>query len=315
MLVVGCGSSVLLAQEDKDPIALFNEASDLAEKGQLQDAIAIWLIVADDIPDKYKPVVQVNLGLAFKKTGKLPEAWHHLNVYADSIPDKDDEAVQWIGDIEQELSKTHHKISVSCEPEDARLSMQASKAAYRCPLVWWFKPGKQVLSVSREGYKRSIEVLNLTADGKKDFLIKLKPIPGTATDTTTLTKKPEPAPRGTPWWKWALVGGGGVLVASGAVLQVVANGKNEDLRNKYPDGTKENLKPVSNRLKYQEGYENEVQPLLFGAYGLYGVGAAAAIVGGVLLFLDGGDDSRDSKAAVGPLLVPGGSGVSFHVSF
>ena len=39
------------AAQQKTPIELFNEGSDLAEQGKLAEAVAIWVLVAEDIPD------------------------------------------------------------------------------------------------------------------------------------------------------------------------------------------------------------------------------------------------------------------------
>lgn len=163
-----------LAQDGKDSIALFNEASDLAEKGQFEDAIAIWVMVADVIPDKYRPVVQVNLGLAYKNLGKLPQAWHHLGLYLQSQPDGDKEAQTWRAEVETELLKTHTRVTVNCEPSDAQLFIQGEGTAkpYPCPMTWWFKPGKRIIQVERDGYQKKMEVLNV--EQGKDLAVTAK---------------------------------------------------------------------------------------------------------------------------------------------
>jgi len=306
------------AQEDRDPIALFNEASDLAEKGQLADAIAIWLIVAEDIPDKYKPVVQVNLGLAFKQLDKLPEAWYHLNVYVKGIKEKDQDALNWIKELEESLKKTHNLVTIQCEPKEARIIMGGGRGAansYRCPLVWWFKSGRQVLRATAEGHEKRLEMLQVEKAAKNVFTVKLKALPGVEkpVEKPVVADKPKTEPGKGNLWKWGLVGGGGAMVLGGGIMHGLAFSKNSDLMDKYPDGTADNPQPAENKQLYQDAYDEEVQPKLMGAYALYGLGAAAAITGGVLLFLDSGDGGTTS--AVTPMYVPGGSGVAWTLTF
>ena len=156
----------VLAQDNQDPIALFNQASDLADAGKLEQAVSIWLLVQDTIPAKYRPVVQVNLGLAFKKMGRFPEAWHHLRMFLKSGDDAD--ALAWVQQVEESMAETHVKYTVSCEPDDARVYLQSGGAekGYDCPATWWFKPGKQAVRVEREGYKNAITLLDVPADKK-----------------------------------------------------------------------------------------------------------------------------------------------------
>lgn len=315
--VLAMSATPAWAQEDRDPIALFNEASDLAEKGQLADAIAIWLVVAEDIPDKYKPVIQVNLGLAYKQLGKLPEAWHHLNVYLKTIKEKDEDALGWVREIEEELKKTHERITIQCDPEDARVLMgggQGAANSYRCPLTWWFKVGKQVLRVTAKDHENRLEMLQVKSGGNKTFQLKLKPIPGAGPmtnpgETPGVTKDPGPGLMAGNWWKWGLVGGGGAMLITGGVMHGLASSKNNELMDKYPDGTPENPQPSSNEWMYEDAYNADVKPKLIGAYVLYGLGSAAAVAGGVLLLLN--DSSEGGKTAVAPMYVPGGGGVAW----
>jgi hypothetical protein len=166
VLTLLCGAPAQ-AQDKKDPIRLFNEASGLAEKGQLEDAVAIWLLVQEDIPDKYKPVVQVNLGLAYKKMKHYAKAWHHLTVYLKAQP-KEKDAAKWLKQVEKKLRKTHSQVTVNCAPADARIFVQSTdtKQSYACPLTWWFEKGTRPIRVERDGYKPAIELLKLEKAGQ-----------------------------------------------------------------------------------------------------------------------------------------------------
>ncbi len=383
-----------LAGQEKTSIDLFNEGSDLAEQGKLEEAVALWVLVADEIPDKYKPTVQVNLGLAYKKLGRLPEAWHHLSRYLATREDAEVEG--WRAELERELGKTRVRVSLRCQPHDATVHLQSAAGntvAYRCPLVWWFEPGSHTVRVEAAGYKRRIELLQVKQggpatvvveleslerwgvlvvegdaravqvflDGKLEgsvpFRRKLKPgnyelmvgAPGkmpwrkaivieadqTVTEAPEIARKaaaaepvpedplpkpPEPgvARKGEPQqdgrvWAWTLVGAGALGLAGGATLHGLAWSANEDLRDKYPDGTAGEPQPLSNKTKYDDGYESDVKPLLIGAGVLYGVGAAAAIAGTVWMVVGSGDE--DSSTEVAPLVAPGAMGLSFEWNF
>ncbi len=160
--------------QSKDPISLFNEASDLADKGLYEEAIAIWLMVADAIPEKYRPTVQVNLGLAYKKLGKLPQAHHHLSRFLVAKP-QDPDATAWLAETVGELRRTHVLVHVRCRPEDARVFVQGeSKEGYACPFDWWFEPGRRLLRGEKEGFEQKLEVVDVTAGRpEQDVLLEL----------------------------------------------------------------------------------------------------------------------------------------------
>jgi len=179
-IVVSAATGVpATAQENKDPVALFNEAVELAKNGQLSDAVAIWLVVKDDIPERYRPVVLSNLGLAYKKLKKNPEAWYYLDRYLSGLAEPEKAAVKARDEVEKEMKRTHVKVQISCDPADSHIYLGAEEAgtAYRCPLVWWFEPGKRPVRVSRAGYKASVDVLNVEKGKPVDVAFNLAPLP------------------------------------------------------------------------------------------------------------------------------------------
>jgi len=161
-----------------------------------------------------------------------------------------------------------------------------------------------------EGYKHRVDLISVDRKAAKaEFKFELKSLGG-----PVVKKEPEPA--GAPWWPWAVVGGGAAAIAGGVGMQVIGFNRNSDLHEKYPDGTPGNPQPASNRENYEEGYDNDVKPMLIGAYALYGLGAAAAITGTVLMFvLPGEGDGDAGKASAGPMPLPGGGGMTFTYTF
>jgi len=341
------GAAVVSAQEGKDPTALFNEASDLAEKGQFEEAVAIWEMVADVIPEKYRPVVQVNLGLAYKKLEKLPQAWYHLSRYLETQEQGDEEVEGWKSEVEGELRKTHAQLTIRCDPVDASVFLQGEGTAkpYPCPLVWWFKPGKRIIRVRKEGFEDKMEVLSVEPD-RKEFVYSAKLTPKDQGKSVTekpadaQTSKPDPpdpgpvepgpgeiAPgQGTitrPATEprsarkvagWAMVGGGAAVVVGGFACHLAAYSRNENLKEQYPDGTEGSKVPPQAVEDYNSAYDEDVRPVSTAAWILYGAGGAAAVAGAVLLVLDAADGGK-STAHVAPLFAPEGAGIGVSIAW
>jgi hypothetical protein len=377
--------------QQKTPIELFNEGSDLAEQGKLAEAVAIWVLVADDIPDKYKATLQVNLGLAYRELGQPAEAWHHLTRYLASR--EDTEVAGWQKQLATQLGKTHVRVTIRCVPAETTLVLQSAGSAvpYRCPLTWWFEPGSHPLRADAEGHKSKVTMLQVKQgpayeteialvsnqqyghlvvegdgravqvflDGKLEgsvpFERKIRvgtyelmvgapgQMPWRKTITIeagkTVTEAPEAArkvvadpepedpstkstvvvlPPDKPIKNrkrlaWALLSAGVAGVAGGATLHGIAFSNNEDLHSQYPDGTADTLLPATNKANYDAGYENDVKPLVIGAGVLYGVGAAAAVTGAVLMILD--KTPEDSATSIEPLAAPGMMGMNFEWKF
>jgi hypothetical protein len=187
------------------------------------------------------------------------------------------------------------------------------------------KPGSYELMVGRPGlpvWKKQIVVVagkdvierpRLKGDDKGGSLLP------TTTDAETVEMLPEKAidagPKRKPaaWWKWAIAGGGVALVAIGGGLNSAAVARNDELKKEFPDGTYWHRVPAENPVRYKEGYDNEVVPMATTAYVLYGVGAAAAVTGAILLFIP--EASPATKATVAPLVAPDTAGISFSLDF
>lgn len=378
------------AAQQKTPIELFNEGSDLAEQGKLAEAVAIWVLVAEDIPDKYKATVQVNLGLAYKQLNQPAEAWHHLTRYLAS--GEDAEVAGWQKELATELSKTHVRVTIRCVPAETTLVLQSaagSAVPYRCPLTWWFEPGSHPVAADAEGHKRKVTMLQVKKgpayeleialaskqqygqlvvegdgkavqvflDGKLEGsvpferkirtgtyelmvgapgqmpwrktivieagktvteapeaaqLVEKEPDPDEPTSTVVLMPPDKPK-KNRKRLAWALLSAGVAGVAGGATLHGIAFSNNEDLHSQYPDGELGAPVSVDNKAGYDAGYENDVKPLIVGAGVLYGVGAASAITGAVLMILD--REVEESATSIEPLAGPGTMGMSFGWEF
>jgi hypothetical protein len=307
-----------LAEEKRaDPIHLFNEASDLAQKGKVAEAVAIWLLVQHDIPDKYKAIVQVNLGVGYRKLGRLPESWHHLSAYLKANPD-DEKTARLLTKVEKRLKNGHSLVNVTCDPEGAGvyIQTQGTGEVYPCPFSWWFEKGRRPIRVVKEGFEPRVELLDIGETGKTmSHTVKLQPNPNAVKPVEKPVEKPiekpiekpveKPVERditGPRWWYWGLLGGGVALLAGGGGLTGAALKKDDELAGKYdrPGATEED------RQAYNHAFREEVAPLGYASYVLYGLGGAAVAAGTALLVLHYANGPEDTPPPVAILPQQGG---------
>jgi len=150
------------AQSKDEAIARFNEAAKLAKSGQLSEAIGIWLSVYEALPDKYRPAVQLNLGLAYKKLERYPDAWYYLSRYRISGP-RNEKAEGWMDEVEEKLLGAYRRVTITCIPFGTMVAVSTDEGApiHECPLTWWFTPGAHKLRLSKPGFKAAVKPIEV----------------------------------------------------------------------------------------------------------------------------------------------------------
>lgn len=147
------------AAASEDPNVLFNQALELAQAGDTEAAVDLWLKVLHKVEDRFRPSVHRTLGLGFGKLGRLPEAAYHLRAHLDTrLESQSKKTRQKLAGIEEKLATTHFQMTIACDPADAiiHLSEDGAGAGYSCPLKWWFPKGRHAVRVARVGYRHSI---------------------------------------------------------------------------------------------------------------------------------------------------------------
>ena len=141
-----------------EAITRFNEASKLAKDGKLEEAIDIWLAVYEALPDKYRPAVQLNLGLAYKKISRYPDAWYYLSRYRISGP-RNEKTEHWMDEVEAKLLGEYRRVTLTCIPFGTMVAVSTDEGApiHECPITWWFKPGARQVRLSKSGFKTVIK--------------------------------------------------------------------------------------------------------------------------------------------------------------
>ncbi len=399
-LVIMLASPPAQGEEILDPAAQLANAEKLATEGRVAEAMAIWETVLPAVGTAQAAKLYARLGLGYRKFGKLPEAWHHLNLHTQSTGSPDPAAVESLAQLNKALPKNWEQVEITTNPPGANVYFGDSAAGtmYETPLMWWFKPGTHALHLVKATFEPLTVTLKVEQPGgtrvasfeltedQRDGILQVKgpeggaqvfidgflegtipfhrklksgtyelmvgrpglPVwkkqvvvaPGgttverprlkaetdksllpsvTATEAVerlpekSITQTQKHSRKAPAWWKWAIAGSGIAMVGIGGALNSAAISRNDELQQQYPDGTYWNRAPAENPRKYQDGYNGEVVPMATTAYILYGVGAAAAVTGTILLFIPEGESG--GGATVAPIVAPDTAGISFSLGF
>ena len=267
--------------------------------------------------------MHVNLAVAYKGLERLPEAWYHLDAYLMKTTKERDPAVEKERDgVEKALVKTHIPLRFSCDAPGTTLSIDGSvDNRYPCPLRWWFKRGTEgTVTASAPGHVQGETPIRAhELDRDRRIVVTLKPakkpnVPIKEDQGTGGVSKPaeRPSRRARHWSRF---GGGMALVATGAILQVVASNKDQQLRKDYPGDVTDWTEWQANRKGYQDGFNKDVKPLAYSAYAMYGIGGAAAVTGLVFLIAYWSKPAAPATARVRPLMAPDVLGVTLDLDF
>jgi len=343
LLLLLCLPVPALAQEAKTPKDRFNQGVALAKDKQYEEAISVWLDVLDELDEEYVPRAHRVLGTAYKKLGKLPQAWHHLTLYLKAGVKKDLKAGAWLEQVERKLAKTHRKVVISCAPEGVLLDLRPAgegeapnpkstirNPKYPCPLTWWFEPGKRHVQAMKAGYVSKIVEIDVRERGEQGgHTIRLaavdeapegpEKLAGGTTEGSTLTSgpgsivKPAEPEHSSRALEWSLIGSGAAVAVAGGILHGIAYSRNESIYSDY----KYSETPTTAEDDYDAAYEDDVLPKEIAAYVLYGLGGAAVVTGVIVLAVKQGrsDDDGGSSLSVVPIPMRGGSGAMVTFEF
>jgi len=157
-------------QGDLSPEELYGVAVKAAREGDVVKACGIWLEIAEQLESKVQRLeVQTSLGFAYAALERMPEAWHHFDLYVRAGGGNDVEAVKSYQLLEKKLAKEHFKIEFNCDPEGTLLQFgtELPVATYRCPLTWWLTPGEHIVIAQREGYNSATVEVQMPEGGGK----------------------------------------------------------------------------------------------------------------------------------------------------
>lgn len=308
VIVLGLAGSALADAEPEGPPDLIKRALELANEGvttgdhsKLEEAIRLFKQGYELNPH---PVILCNIGQAYRVLGKLPRAHMMLTECMRRLPAVQPAAVESfqsvLEDIEVLMPKEHVAVDVVSTPRGAQLnaSVFAPDEQLAAPAIIWLPEGVHTITARLAGYQDSTREITITAEDvsghpRKGVKIELQPGEDKVVDPIVEPPPPGPSPSsGRRTTGWIALAGGVALVAGGGVMHAIAY-----------DTRKELVAGLSGDAYDQKVKSFRTQRTL--TYSLYGVGAAAAITGAVLLYLS---PSHGDRVSVVPS--PAGDGAT-----
>jgi tetratricopeptide (TPR) repeat protein len=262
------------ADDADDVKRLSADARALAQEGKLTEAIALYR-KAYDLSEN--PVFLCNIGLAYQLAGDLPRAHAQLTQCMPRLAAAMPEAVanfqQALDAVEKALPEKHVAVDVRSQPAGAMLDVDVLHGDVQpsAPAVVWLPAGAHAISASLAGRETASETVTITADDiaahpKKSVTIRL---PEARRDELP----PPPPPIESASTKrrngWIAIGVGGALLAGGGVAHAIAY----DTRSELAGTSGDAYHALYPKFRNQRA----------AAFALYGLGAAAAITGAVLI--------------------------------
>jgi hypothetical protein len=145
---------------------LSQEAMAAAGRGDFEGAIRIWEDILDEVPTDTSLDLHVNIGVAYQRLKKVPEAWYHLDRYVRGTEVPDAKVSREARKLAKSLAKDRVKTSIGCTPEGATLYFgdKAQGTPYPCPLTWYLAAGSHSIYVTMKEHEPAVH--KLTIDGK-----------------------------------------------------------------------------------------------------------------------------------------------------
>ncbi len=319
------GKAVRAGEAGQDAAALDALGKAAYRRKQYDDAIAAFEAAWEADP---QPRFLFNLARSHEKRGDLARASHHFERYLRAEPGAEDRRkVKALAKmLRVKLKKAFGRVLVTSEPDGAfvrvRLEGGGETVEGATPFSEWLPFGHHELTVSKDGYEPFTRAMVVQPKASTEVAVELarsvaEPAPppapeepgdGWGSDEESETVPPPPPPPAPPspeaagvgWVTWATLGAAAGLLGGGAALGLLAR-QEEEAR----DGLLADAQTRPNDVRYvdYEARDEAARSRALVANVLLGVGAAAAVAGGVLLFA-GGD------GAAAPWPVPGGGGLS-----
>lgn len=295
------------APEPEGPPDFIERALQLAQEGaaegdhdKLAEAIRLFKQGYELNPH---PVILCNIGQAYRVIGMLPRAHMMLSECMRRLPAVQPTAVASfrpvLDEIETLLPETHVAVDVVSTPTGARLgaTVFADDETVQAPSVIWLPEGVHAITASFPGFADSRQDVTITAEDvaghpRKSVRLELQPVDAGRVERD-VEPEPAPAPRDSRRTiGWISLAGGVALLAGGGVMHAVAYDTRKDL-----------VAGLSGDEYRQTRKTFETQRAV--TLSLYGVGAAAAVTGAVLLYLS---PRRRDRVRIEP--APGGDGAT-----
>jgi tetratricopeptide (TPR) repeat protein len=219
-----------------------------------------------------RPLLQFNLSQAYERVGRLADAVHALETYLDTAPADDPPratAVARLASMRERLARTGVVVHANVDGAIVLIDGEERARTPR-PDPIPVAPGTHSLVVRSPGYREHRAEIAVSGGNVAEVEAQLEPLEAGAGDEGGHTGRAG---------AWTLVGGGGAILVTGAVLGGVALGKAHDAQ--FRD----------------DATARSARRLAHAGDALMAVGAAAAVGGIVWAVLAGRGDDEDGEQA------------------
>jgi len=236
-----------------------------------------------------------NLGKAYQRVGNLQKAIETFERYVQESEDADDAAdvEEALGFMRAKLEQTKVAFGVTTYPEGATFQVSTSgyQHAGETPWAAYLDPGRYEVLIEKEGFVTVKKTVVLVLEEPQDLSIVLKP-PPKKPKRRKKPKKPKkpkgppppppppPPPLGVGWTTWGVFGGAAAALVASGVLVGLSQSKASD----YDDWRTGSS--AHTRAEVEETGDS-ARTLGIASVAALAVGGAAAVTGGVLVWLGG----------------------------
>ena len=290
----------------------------LYEKGSYADAMAEFQTAYDLKPH---PSVLKSIGECQVQIGDIPGAVATFEKYlADPAASKKDEVQAKIVEIKAMMAR----VDISSVPTGAGITVDGAVTDKVTPATIELTPGEHTIVLNAEGYSPLEQPLTFAKGEKKQLQVDFDK-EGVSTAEPALVDpfadeggavpaeggEIENETEGPPAAFWIAAAVAGVGLVSGTVFGTMALGDEDDFNQKKKSGSREGLNDAKD-----SGERNAII-----ADVSFGVAAAAAVVGVIILLTDKGDESAEAgtptarRVQVVPVATGNAVGMSTAVSF
>lgn len=263
-------------------------------EGRYKDAIDLFLEAASEAPN---PAFSYNIGLAYEQLGDADNALRWYRDYLRELPNAPDR-----GDIEPRIRDAERRlrdrgvqqVTVISTPEGATLTLDG-KAVGVTPWTGELTPGRHKALLELRNFTDTEGAFELPSDHAVDVRLSMVK----AAPEETSPAPPAPAPRAVPEpphssspgprvrpLTWVALGVGAAGLGSALGFELARSGAVDSARN------------APSNLEGKNDYDSAQSFATLGRVAL-GVGAAFAVTGGVLLYLDLSKKDRGPENATG----------------
>ena len=264
------------------------------QEGRFKDAVDAFLDAHREVPS---PELSFNAALAYERLGDRAGALRFFREYLRQDPNASDRArvAARISDLESKLRERGvQQVTILSEPPGATIFVDGRPIGVT-PWTGELYPGRHALRLRREGHPDAKQTFELPAHRAIDVSVVLEaetaepaaPAPPSPVSVPETSPAPAPEPRADEarsvgLWTWAAFGVGAAALGGALVFEISRASAEEDVKT---ERTRVARLEANDRME-----ERQTTARI-----LLGVGGAAMLVGGVLLYFDLSGSSSEEK--------------------